>query len=210
MIKVIKNLIKRFIVFLQKKTNFIIPIYGTKNSQSPVTFKIWFIQKVLGFNRKAYWPVHHTSVIGGPENILIGVDAAAGISPGCYIQGGGKIYIGDYTQVGPNVGIISANHDIYDNSKSIGGEVIIGDYCWIGMNSVITPNVTLGDFTIVGSGSIVTKSFSDGYCVIAGNPAAKIKDLNKDMCVRNKNKKEYIGYFTKDEFSRYRKRKLKI
>ena len=206
----IKNIVKSLILIFQKKINFLIPIYGTKDSQSPVTFKMWFIQKILGFNRKAYWPVHHTSEVGGPENILIGVDAAAGISPGCYIQGGGKVYIGDYTQVGPNVGIISANHDPHDNSKAVKGIVRIGEYCWIGMNSVITPNVELGDFTIVGAGSVVTKSFSDGYCIIAGNPAKKIKDLDPSKCIRKKNDTEYIGYYTKEQFKKYRKRKLKV
>ena len=128
-----KNILKKVNQLFLRALNPLIPIYGTRHTQSPVTFTIWFFQKVLGVNRKAYWPVHFTSVVGGPENILIGVDAAAGISPGCYIQGGGKITIGDYTQVRPNVGIISANHDLYDNSKSSPGTVKIGAYCWVGM-----------------------------------------------------------------------------
>ena len=94
--------------------------------------------------------------------MLVGIDAAAGLSPSCYIQGGGKIVIGDYTQIGPNLGIISSNHDPYDNSMSVPGEVLIGDYCWIGMGSVVLPGITLGDHTVVGAGSLVTKSFPEG------------------------------------------------
>ena len=198
-----------YTVFI-KAINPWIPIYGTRNSQSPVTFKIWFCQKILGINRKAYWPCHFTSVIGGPENIIIGVDAAAGISHGCYIQGGGKIVIGDYTQVGPNVGIISANHDLYDNVKSVPGEVEIGAYCWIGMNAVILPGVKLGDFTVVAAGSVVTKSFPDGYCVLAGNPAVKKKKLEKEKCIRSRNSVEYVGYIPKGKFDSFRRRNLKV
>lgn len=93
-----------------------------------------------------------------PHNIFIGIDTSPGYMPGCYIQGNGKIYIGDYTQVASNVGIISANHDIYDSENIITllyqSENIVDR-----TNSVILPNVVLGDFTIVGAGSVVTKSF---------------------------------------------------
>ena len=164
----------------------------------------------MGFNRKAYWPVHFTSVVGGPENILIGIDAAAGISHGCYIQGGGKIYIGDYVQIGPNVGIISANHNPNDNSESIPGEVNIGAYSWIGMNSVVLPNTVLGDFTIVAAGSVVTNSFEEGHCIIGGVPAKKIRDLDPSECVRKTNEYEYVGYIKKSRFAEYREKNLKI
>lgn len=37
--------------------------------------------------------------------------------PGCYIQGAGTVHFGDYVQLAPNVGILSANHDLYDQRK---------------------------------------------------------------------------------------------
>ena len=86
-------------------------IEGTRNSQNPCLFRYWFWQKCIGLNRKAYWPVHFTSKVNQPQNILVGVDAAPGYEPGCYIQGLGPVHIGDYTQFAANVGIISANHD---------------------------------------------------------------------------------------------------
>lgn len=36
---------------------------------------------------------------------------------GCYIQGAGRVYFGNYVQLGPNVGILSSNHDLYDKRK---------------------------------------------------------------------------------------------
>ncbi|RTZ49710.1 acyltransferase [Chryseobacterium arthrosphaerae] len=153
--------------------------YETRDTQTPIRFGMWFMQKVVGYNRDAYWPMHFTSIVGNPKNIYAGIDTSPGYSPGCYIQGGGKVYVGDYTQIAPNVGIISSNHDLYDSRKKIVKEVRIGKYCWIGMNAVILPGVVVGDFTIIAAGAVVTKSFEEGYCVIGGNPARKIKDLVK-------------------------------
>lgn len=183
-------------------------IEETKCSQTPVTFSIWFYQKVLGINKHAYWPIHFTSRVGCFQNVYAGIDVSPGWSPGCYIQGGGKTYIGDYTQIAPNVGIISANHDLHDSRKSVVKDVHIGKYCWIGMGAIILPGVNLGNFTIVGAGSIVTKSFPDGYCVIAGNPAKLIKLIDKKMCIPFKNLHEYNGYIPTYKFESFRKQNL--
>jgi acetyltransferase-like isoleucine patch superfamily enzyme len=184
--------------------------YKTRGTAAPITLKTLFFQKVLGFNKEAYWPMHFTSQVGGVKNIKIGIGTAPGLSPGCYIQGIGKIEIGDYTIIAPNIGIISANHDLYNNKKHIKQKVKIGRYCWIGMNSVILPGVELGDWTIVGAGSIVTKSFKEGYCVIAGNPAKVVKKLDKDKCIEYRNKYEYYGYIPKEKFEKFRKVYLNV
>ncbi|GJQ03941.1 acyltransferase [Capnocytophaga canimorsus] len=131
------------------------------------------------------------------------IDTNPRYSPGCYIQGGGRVYIGDYTQIAPNVGIISSNHDLYDSREKVRKEVVIGKYCWIGMNAMILPGVKLGDFTIVAAGTVVTKSFEEGYCVIGGNPARKIKELDKEKCIPFKNKYEYHGYIPKKKFLKF-------
>ncbi len=194
---------------------FLKPIHYTKGNESFITFHIWFFQKVLGFNRYCYWPVHFTSTVRFPKNIYVGIDTAPGISPGCYIQAVGKIYIGNYTQIAPNVGIISSNHFMLDIRQHVKNEVKIGEYCRIGMGAIIHPGVTLGDFTTVAAGSIVTKSFSKGYCVIAGNPATIVidysdKDAIKDKFIRYKNKYEYNGYIPSNRYEAYRKKKLNI
>lgn len=199
---------KRVYYFLLRL--FLKKCYETKGTAGAITPKTLFFQKVLRFNRNAYWPVHFTSLITHPKNIKIGIGTAPGLSPGCYIQGGGEIYIGDYTLVAPNVGIVSANHDIYDSKIHVKGVVNIGNYCWIGMNAVILPNVTLGDFTVVGSGAVVTKSFEEGYCVIAGNPAKVIKKLNPAECVFHKNEHEYYGFVKKEKFDSFRKKHLHV
>ena len=181
----------------------------TKNTQTPITFSLWFHQKILGYNYKAYWPVHHTSVVGGVQNIIAGVETCPGYMPGCYIQAKGKIEIGDYTQISSNVGLISSNHSLVDSRQHKIDEIIIGKYCWIGMGAVILPGVVLGDFTVVGAGSIVTKSFENGHVVIAGNPAKIIKEIDHISCVPFKSEFEYNGYIKSSKFDTFRKENLK-
>lgn len=182
----------------------------TTDYQNSVNLSFWIKQKVLnvGGNKKAYWPVNAMSQVYDVQNILVGVDAYPGIMKGCYIQGRGGITIGDYTQVAPNVIIVSANHDVYDSRKHIEASVKIGKYCWIGAGAKIMPGVELGDWTIVGAGAVVTKGFSEGYCIIGGIPAKMIRVLERIKCVPFQNKIEYNGYVRSDRFIKYRKKYL--
>lgn len=187
-------------------------IRETSDTQTPVLFRHWFRQKFLSRNRQVYWPVDPSSIIRNQRNVHAGVETCPGYEKGCYIQAINPIYIGDYTQIANNVGIISANHDLYDLRHHIPGTPVkIGSYCWLGMGVIVLPGVELGDFTIVGAGSVVTKSFPEGHCVIAGNPARVIKTLEPEKCVRYKSKHEYHGFYRKgEEFETYRKKYLSV
>lgn len=150
----------------------------------------FFHRKMLRQNVDTNWAIHHTSTVIFPKNIKRGINVYPGDSPGNYIEAYNGISIGDYSNLGPNVGILSANHNLIDNSLHDKAEAIqIGKFCWIGMNAVILPSVVLGDFTIVGAGAVVTKSFAEGYCVIGGNPATHIKYLDKEACIKFRNSK---------------------
>jgi acetyltransferase-like isoleucine patch superfamily enzyme len=143
----------------------------------------FLFRKLLRQNADVPWAVHHTSTIHSPQYIRRGKHVFPGDSPGVYINANNGITIGDYTNIGPNVGLISANHDPVDNDRQVTTDAIeIGSFCWLGMGAVILPGVRLGDFTIVGAGAVVTRSFPEGFCVIAGNPATMIKQLNKTEC----------------------------
>lgn len=151
----------------------------------PLSFYLidFLFRKVFRQNADTPWAVHHTSTIHCPSRIQCGVGVFPGDSPGVYINANNGVEIGDYTNLGPHVGIISANHDFVNNDLQTSEPPIrIGRFCWFGMGARVLPGVHLGDFTIVGAGSVVTKSFSDGYCIIAGNPARIIRQLDKAQC----------------------------
>lgn len=157
-------------------------------------FSDLLFRKILRNNANTPWAVHHTSTVIAPKNIRRGKEVYPGDSPGNYIEASNGIFIGDYTNIGPNVGIISTNHHPVDNRLYVPADPIkIGSFCWIGMNAVILPGIQLGDFTIVGAGAVVTKSFSEGYCAIAGNPAQIIKHLDKNECEQHSAKRNSIG-----------------
>lgn len=182
----------------------------TRGTQTPVTFADWFRQEVRGVNRGPYWPVHPASMVTNWRNVLAGVETSPGQMPGCYIQALGPVILGDYTQIGPNVSIISSNHRLEDLREHDIGRVEIGEYSWLGAGAVILPNVVLGPFTIVGAGSVVTRSFPEGYAVIAGNPARKIRDLKPEECPRHVSPHEYHGFVAKKDFAAFRARELRV
>lgn len=148
----------------------------------PVPFGVkWRLGQAVGIHFNISWPTHFTSTIHAPEKIELGRGTFPGDSPHCYIQAGNGIIVGDHTNLGPGVGLISANHDPLDNSRWLPAPPIrLGRHCWLGMNAIVLPGVTLGDYTIVGAGAVVTRSFPEGYQVIGGNPAAVLRSFNAE------------------------------
>jgi len=176
----LKNKFKRIIlVFITKINKILYPSYDVDNSvHSQITIlKCGIWQKIFRFNSHVYWPVHRSSTIGAPHNITIGT-RTPGLSKNCHIDGRNRIFFGKNVWVGPNVKIISMNHNVNDYTKYIKAKPIkIGNNCWIGANAIILPEVELGEHTVVAAGAIVTKSFLEGNQIIAGNPAKVVKKI---------------------------------
>ena len=142
-----------------------------------IVFKSYVVQKIFRINAKTNWPVHVTSVITSPQKIHRGT-RTPGLSPGCHIDGRNGIFFEENVWVGPNVKIISMNHNICRYDKYIKEEPVrIGKNCWIGAGSIILPGVELGEHTVVGAGAVVTKKFTGSNQLIAGNPARFIKRI---------------------------------
>lgn len=158
--------------------------FGMRHEMSMGFYATDFLfRKLMRQNAGVKWAVHHTATIHSAEKITKGKNVYPGDSPGVYINANNGIEIGDFSNIGPNVGLISSNHDAIDNDVQVSaGSIIIGKFCWFGMGAIVLPEVQLGDFTIVGAGAVVTKSFTEGYCVLAGNPAKVIKQLNRQEC----------------------------
>ncbi|WP_299150185.1 acyltransferase [uncultured Dokdonia sp.] len=171
-----KSILIRILRFLAQIFYYKIDLFDT-NIHPLVAFRMGIIQRIVGINRSVRFPVHFTSQIINPKNIILGKRTAfPGYSIGCYIQANSGIIIGDDTRIGPGVKIISENHDLNDNRKHIKSNPIkIGDNCWLGANSVILPGVQIENHTIVGAGCVVTKSFTESNIVLGGIPAKIIK-----------------------------------
>ena len=93
---------------------------------------------------------------------------------GCVLLDVCTIRIGDMTQIGPYVQILTADHPrdaaTRDAGLEFGQPVDIGRNVWIGGGAIILPGVKIGDNAVIGAGAVVTRSVAEGTTV-AGNPA---------------------------------------
>jgi acetyltransferase-like isoleucine patch superfamily enzyme len=97
-----------------------------------------------------------------------------------------------YTEIGDNClithGCYILSHDgaakMIDPGDNGEGRVVIGNNVFIGVNSVILPNVTIGDNAVVAAGAVVTRDVAPAT-VVAGNPAREIRKLSGPFPVLN-------------------------
>jgi virginiamycin A acetyltransferase len=122
------------------------------------------------------------TVFTGEVNIGYGVT----ISANNYIVG--PVSIGNYTQIGANVGIHAKDHptaflSIYINKNLFDGQlnqhclvapIQIGNDVWIGQGCVVLKGVRIGDGAIIGAGSIVTQDIPP-FSIAVGNPARVVR-----------------------------------
>ena len=92
----------------------------------------------------------------------------------CVILDVCEVEIGDQTQIGPGVQILTADHPRDPAERAAGIEfgkpIVIGRNVWIGGGAIILPGVSIGDDAIIGAGSVVTRDVPEGVTA-AGNPA---------------------------------------
>jgi len=93
----------------------------------------------------------------------------------------GYLEIGDYTTLAPNVYVSDADHDYRDTNIPIMAKgvtmnrcVRIEENCWLGINSVVSGNLTIGRGSVVGANSVVLEDVPP-FSVVVGNPARIVK-----------------------------------
>ncbi len=105
-------------------------------------------------------------------NIHLGDDVF--LNYGCVFLDVCAIRIGDMTQIGPMVQILTADHPrdaaTRDAGLEFGRAINIGRNVWIGAGALILPGVTIGADAVIGAGAVVTRDVAAGETV-AGNPA---------------------------------------
>ena len=93
------------------------------------------------------------------------------------------IYVGDYTEFGPNVTVATAGHPILpelrgEHPLQFNVPVRIGRNCWIGAGAILLPGVHIGENTVVGAGSVVTKDLPANV-VAVGKPCRVLRPLGE-------------------------------
>ena len=105
-------------------------------------------------------------------NIFLGNDVFLNFN--CVILDVVAVRIGDGTQIGPGVQLLTADHPREPEVRATGAEfgrpITIGRNVWIGGGALILPGVTIGDDAVIGAGSVVTRDVPAGATAL-GNPA---------------------------------------
>lgn len=128
--------------------------------------------------RERFAAVGEGSVIRPPFHCDYGFNISLGtgvfLNFNCVILDVVAVTIGDKTQIGPGVQILTADHPRDPAERASGLEfgrpIRIGRNVWIGGGALIVPGVVVGDDAIIGAGSVVTRDVAAG-ATVAGNPA---------------------------------------
>ena len=132
---------------------------------------------VKGFVKKCGKNVNieHGAIIS--SKLSIGDNSGIGVDCVC----GGELTIGNDVMMGPEVVILSRNHEYsnVDIPMRLQGYMeeqpcIIGDDVWIGRRVMIMPGVTIGKGSVIAAGAVVTKDVPE-FAVIGGVPGKVVK-----------------------------------
>jgi acetyltransferase-like isoleucine patch superfamily enzyme len=151
-----------FFGFVSRKKTEIMRIYYTA--------KVRNTSKEYGENLE----VHYKSKVN--ENTILGDDVGF---IDVKIRGDGPVEIGDRFVSGPELLILTRNHNYEGNELPFSKpyerkKVVIEDNVWVGARTTILPGVTIGEGAIIQAGSVVAKDIPP--CAIAGGHPAETFD----------------------------------
>lgn len=93
-----------------------------------------------------------------------------------------KVIIGDYSQFGSGVQILTPLHPLnaaLRRKQEYGAPVAIGADVWVGSGAIILPGVTIGARTVIGAGSVVSRSLPEDALAV-GNPCRVVRQIDRD------------------------------
>ena len=121
-----------------------------------------------------------TSYIMPPMQIDFGCQMRIGkgvfVNHSLTCMAAGGITIDDGVMIGPNVRIVTDNHDLDNRMVLRCKPVHIRRNAWIGVGAIILPGVTVGENAVVAAGAVVTKDVAPNT-IVGGNPAKLIKNI---------------------------------
>lgn len=89
-----------------------------------------------------------------------------------------EVTIGERTQIGPGVQLLTPDHPREPEARlsglELGRPIRIGRNVWIGGGALVMPGITIGEDAIVGAGAVVTRDVRPG-ATVAGNPARPLR-----------------------------------
>lgn len=100
------------------------------------------------------------------------------IGDNCLITAGTKFITHDGSISVYKKYIDDMSMDLVYGKYNIFGKIMIGNNVFIGINTIVLPNISIGDNVIIGAGSVITKDI-EANSVYAGNPAKYICSIDE-------------------------------
>nr|WP_326493206.1 DapH/DapD/GlmU-related protein [Clostridium estertheticum] len=126
-------------------------------------------------------PLQEGTNIISPIQIDFGKQMTLGknvfINHSCTCMSAGGITIEDDVQIGPEVTMVTTNHDFSDRYTLMCKGIHIKKNVWIGARAMILPGVTIGENAVIAGGAVVVKDVEPNT-VVGGNPAKVLKKLD--------------------------------
>tara|TARA_B100001057_G_C22692487_1_gene888347 strand:- start:138 stop:761 length:624 start_codon:yes stop_codon:yes gene_type:complete len=120
-------------------------------------------------------------IVAAREGKII-LDNNSVITIGTIINGGGDIYVGEHSVIGPR-NVINSNEHLFKKDQIIQAQgflhkpVFIGSDCWTGANVTIAKGIKIADKSIIGANSFVNKDTEEAF-IYGGVPIKKIGERN--------------------------------
>lgn len=161
------------------------------------------------------------------ENIRMRIGSSVLVGRQGMISTGGHLEIGDYCVFAPRVYISDADHiftdimqPILQQGATINRSVIVEENCWLGINTVISGNLTVGRGSVVGANAVVTRDVPP-FSVVVGNPSQIVKmysprtgawerTRSEDDIQRILEERLEIGIPSREEYQRILKQNARI
>jgi acetyltransferase-like isoleucine patch superfamily enzyme len=197
MLKFLKRLIKKTLVFLVGKANIInlMKFYVEWQASFRWVFLNHFLSKFPSSSFRIFWLKRLGAKIEKDVRIFTGcefrhpaglfIDSGTSVGHRSILDARQGLLIGKNVTLATEVMIWTLHHDYNDIHFAGKGDLItIGDFVWIGSRAILLPGIKIGEGAIIAAGSVVTKDVLP-YTVVGGIPA-------KQIALRDRKEYDYI------------------
>ena len=161
---------------LQRERQTLMEQYNATSIADPITRRTVLIDLFgeVGDDVEVRSPVY----VDYGTNVRIGTGVF--VNYGCQLADVARITIGDHTQIGPYVQLLTPIHPLEPGRRRDRWEsaqpITIGENVWLAGGVIVCAGVTIGSDTVVGAGSVVTRDLPSGVLAV-GSPARVVRPL---------------------------------
>ena len=161
---------------LQRERQTLMERYNASSIADPITRRTVLIDLLgeVGDDVEVRSPVY----VDYGTNVRIGTGVF--VNYGCQLADVARITIGDHTQIGPDVQLLTPIHPLEPGRRRDRWEsaqpITIGENVWLAGGVIVCAGVTIGSDTVVGAGSVVTRDLPSGVLAV-GSPARVVRPL---------------------------------